>query len=72
LYSLSLVRLGFVIFWHKNIGAKAASRCQFHQHFMRVFFADILSPKNFKPKTQLCNFWRQNFVGKTLMKLTAD
>jgi len=29
------------------------------------FFANILAPKNFKPKTQLCNFWRQNFGQKT-------
>ncbi len=31
---------------------------------MRAYFADILEPKNFKPKTQLCNFWCQNFVQK--------
>jgi len=41
---------------------------------MRTFFADILVPKYFKPKTQLCNFWRQNIctkcVLKMLMKLT--
>ncbi len=30
------------------------------------FFADILAPKNFKPKTQLCNFWHQNFVQKNV------
>ncbi len=36
--------------------------CQFHQHFTLAFFANILVAKNFKPKTQLCNFWRQNFV----------
>jgi len=29
------------------------------------FFDDILVPKNFKPKTQLYNFWQQNFVRKT-------
>jgi len=38
------------------------------------FFANILASKNFKPKTQLCNFWRQNIgakcVHKMLMKLT--
>jgi len=28
------------------------------------FFANILVPKNFKPKTQLCNFWQQKFVQK--------
>jgi len=33
-----------------------ASRCQFHQHFTRRLCADILAPKNFKPKTQLCYF----------------
>jgi len=41
---------------------------------MLPFFADILAPKNFKPKTQLCIFWCQNigkkFVRKMLMKLT--
>jgi len=41
-------------------------RCQFHQHFTCTFFADILAPKNFKPKTQLCDFWRQNFVQKNV------
>jgi len=25
--------------------------CQFYQHFMRAFCADILVAKNFKPKT---------------------
>ncbi len=33
---------------------------QFHQRLNK-----ILAPKNFKPKTQLYNFWRQNFVQKT-------
>jgi len=28
------------------------------------FLYEILVPKNFKPKTQLCNYWRQNFVQK--------
>ncbi len=40
--------------------------------FMQASF--ILAPKNFKPKTQLCNFWRQNisakWVPKMLMKLS--
>jgi hypothetical protein len=31
---------------------------------MCTFCKDILVTKNFKPKTQLCNFWRQNFVQK--------
>jgi len=48
--------------------------CQFHQHFMRPFSANILAQKKFKPKTQLCNFWRQNIGTKCecnmLMKLT--
>jgi len=47
---------------------------QFHPQFMRAFLYEILAPKNFKPKTQLCNFWCQNFVqkgsSKMLMKLT--
>jgi len=34
----------------------SAMRCQIHQHFKRAFFDDILVPKNFKPKTQICNF----------------
>jgi hypothetical protein len=31
---------------------------------MCAFFADILTPKYFQPKTQLCNFLGQNFVPK--------
>jgi hypothetical protein len=50
--------------------------CQFHQHFTRAFLANILVPKNFKPKTQLCNFWCQNIGAKCAckiwMKLTPD
>jgi len=26
------------------------------------FCADIFAPKNFKPKTQLCDLWHQNFI----------
>jgi len=33
------------------------------------FFADILVPKKLKPKTQLCNFWRQNNGGKCARKM---
>jgi hypothetical protein len=33
-------------------------------NILRLFFADILAAKKFKPKTQLCNFWRQNFIQK--------
>jgi len=35
--------------------------------FMRPvvnFINNIFAPKSFKPLTQLCNFWRQNFVLK--------
>jgi len=32
--------------------------------FYARFFADILVPKNFKPKAQHCNFWCQNFAQK--------
>jgi len=39
------------------------NRCQFHQHFTHAFFVDILAPKI--TNTQLCIFWRQNFVRKT-------
>ncbi len=45
------------------------SWCQFHQHFMRLFFDDILAPKNFKPKTQLCNVWLQNIGTKCARKM---
>jgi len=41
-------------------------RCQFHLHFPRAIFANILAQKNFKPKTQLCNFWRKNIGAKIL------
>jgi len=55
-------------------------RYQFNQHFWgqllpvqesisptfyAYLFVNILAPKNFKPKTQLCNFWHQNFLQKT-------
>jgi len=43
--------------------------------FYAHFFANILEPKYFKPKTLLCNFWRQNIdakcATKMLMKLTV-
>jgi len=32
--------------------------------FYTGFLADILAPKNFKPKTQLCYFWHQNISPK--------
>jgi len=48
------------IFWHI-----LAFKCQFHQHFTRAFLAD----KNFKPKTQLCNFWRKNIGAKCARKM---
>jgi len=32
--------------------------------FYARFFANFLAPKKFKPKTQLCNFWRANFCMK--------
>jgi hypothetical protein len=55
---------------------KLFSYSQFHQHFTSSFCANILAPKNFKPKTQLCNFWRQNIgkksSSKMLMKLTPN
>jgi len=35
---------------------------QFHQRFTRAFFVGNFGTKNFKPKTQLCNFWRQHFL----------
>ncbi len=33
------------------------------------FFAQIFAPKNFKPKTELYNFWRQNLVQKCAHKM---
>jgi hypothetical protein len=36
---------------------------------MPAFCADILVPKNFNPKTQLCNFWRQNMGAKCECKM---
>jgi len=42
--------------------------------FYSCVFTDISAPKNFKPKTQPCNFWCQNIgkksMSKMLMKLT--
>jgi len=32
--------------------------------YLRTFFPNILVPKKFKPKTQLCNFWCQNLDKK--------
>jgi len=54
---------------HQYLFALLGSAC------IKSFLYEILVPKNFKPKIQLCNFWRQNFVLKTcarksLMKLT--
>jgi hypothetical protein len=43
--------------------------CQFHQHFTIKFLADIFVPKNFKPKTQLCKFWRQKISPKCARKM---
>jgi len=36
--------------------------------FYAPFFDDILAPKNFKPKTQPCNFWHQNIGKKAQVK----
>ncbi len=38
------------------------------KHFTRKVFADILVPKYFNPKTQLCNFWHQNLYKKCASK----
>jgi len=46
------------------------SRCQFHKHFMQAFCAVIFEPKNFKPKTQICNFWLQNIGAKCTCKMS--
>ncbi len=50
---------------------------RFHQCFTCAFFVQNFGGQNFKPKSQLCNFWCQNFVQKNckckmLMKLTPS
>jgi len=55
-------------FAQKNVGEIDTSyRVNFINVLCAHFSYKILMPKNFKPKTQLCNFWRQNFVRKTLV-----
>jgi len=54
---------------HQYLFALLGSAC------IKAFLYEIFVPKKFKPKTQLCNFCRKNFVLKTrahksLMKLT--
>jgi len=57
-------------------GERKLEQVSISSTFYACFFADILVPKKFKPKTQLCNFWRQNIgakcTSKMLMKLTPD
>jgi len=55
--SLALLRLRD---GHFSRGEDLQAGCQYQQHFTRAFFADILAPKNFKPKTQRGNFLCQN------------
>jgi len=50
----------------KKLGRTAIS--QFHQHFPRYFFDNILVPEKFNPKTQLCHFGRQNIGAKCVQK----
>jgi hypothetical protein len=63
---------------HKGcaIDGSAFIRCQFHQHFMRAFFDNILAPKNCKAKQNLKNLLNLHLyekrTRKMLMKLTQD
>ncbi len=43
--------------------------CQFHQLFSRAFFVQNFWCQNFKPKSQLLSFWRQNYVQSWLLGL---
>jgi len=46
-------------------------RVQFYQHFTPAFFLQKRIEQlfsSYKPKTQLCNFWHQNFIRKTREK----
>jgi len=53
-----------------------SSCSQFHQHFTRAFFANILSPKNYEAKIKQRKAVRSTFVRKCtckmLMKLIPD
>jgi len=51
-----------------NMAFSSPLSCQFHQNLCELF-ADILAPKNFKPKLQLCNFWHQNISAKWARKM---
>jgi len=44
--------------------AQLGDKVSISSTFYACFFANVLGPKNFKPKTQLCNFWHQNFAQK--------
>jgi len=55
----------------KSIG-EIDSRCKFHQHFKRKFFADILVPKNCKAKRNKRKLFLQKTRHKMLMKLTPE
>jgi len=37
-------------------------------NILRTLFLLIFCAKNFKPKTQLCNFWHQNLGAKCVLK----
>jgi len=58
----------------RSLPLPLAPYCQFHQRFWRAFFVRNFWCLNFKPKSQLSSFWRQNSnrrrARKTLMKLT--
>jgi hypothetical protein len=62
MYNVFLISL-YNIYFLKFL-KRLTTRCQFHQRFMRTFFADILAQKITNPMFQLCNFWRQQFVQK--------
>jgi len=67
--------LGFVVFWHKNVGTKAACkffdeidyRCQFHLHFKSSFIA-LFFCSFYVLTVWVCNFF---FGGKKEIGIKA-
>jgi hypothetical protein len=47
---------------------KLTQGVNFNNILCAIHSAIFLVPKNFKPKTELCNFWCQNFVQKMRAK----
>ncbi len=55
------------LLWFANEKKLPKNRAVNYINILCSFFPDILAPKNFKPKTHLCNFWHQNFVQKNAL-----